>query len=578
MHSSLTVTVARSLVLLVPLLAASRASAANMTLSSPGFVLHGNPAWRIDAVGDFNGDGHTDILWRLANDSGPAEIWLMNGSRGVNGDGTLKAKVGLNIGPDFRVVGVGDFDGDGQSDLLLRRKDDTGPLLVWRMNERLENGQLPPNYALFGYEKALAVPSDMASGWSVAGVGDFNDDGVSDILWYQASTGGLRVWLVTSEQGAPDPTPYLLRDWPFGRTGWTIAGIGDLNGDGHADIVIRNPSTGALGVFFITITGPDNSPLGASTTYYDLLSPAQAAPVVSVADADADGKADLLMLPSATASNVMIARFPSDGHTVGAFNYASTGSYVTGLHVGDFDSDRIDLFWRLSNGDVWVDWLERKFSSVTLKRAFYPSAQEKSNWCWAAAGESIMRYASNWASYPTQCQEATYHSPFTGPNGSTLLFPDGSPLLARISDLGGNCCTGATGAQATAKANYFCNTGSFPEYFYWGFASRQKANDLPLTLKELVNEIRQDRPVSFGWGWDGTDSGHAMVATGVTYRNGEPWVSISDPQGYLVEVAFSAFGAGPTGPNPAYVLAPGITFPDKSHHHHGTQYHIRRRP
>ena len=42
---------------------------------SPG---SGTPDWTIEGVGDFNGDGKADILWR--HSSGLVSIWLMNGT------------------------------------------------------------------------------------------------------------------------------------------------------------------------------------------------------------------------------------------------------------------------------------------------------------------------------------------------------------------------------------------------------------------------------------------------------------------------------------------------------------------
>ena len=42
---------------------------------SPGSV---SPDWQIADVGDFNGDGKADILWR--HTSGSLYIWLMNGT------------------------------------------------------------------------------------------------------------------------------------------------------------------------------------------------------------------------------------------------------------------------------------------------------------------------------------------------------------------------------------------------------------------------------------------------------------------------------------------------------------------
>ena len=52
--------------------------------------------WVVQAVGDFNGDGKADILWRQ-NGTGNASIWLMNG-------GTVLAYVGgWTVGLDWGI-------------------------------------------------------------------------------------------------------------------------------------------------------------------------------------------------------------------------------------------------------------------------------------------------------------------------------------------------------------------------------------------------------------------------------------------------------------------------------------------
>ena len=70
------------------------------------------------------------------------------------------------IGTNWDAAGVGDFDGDGDSDVLLRNSND-GQLYIYTT----ENGQLSGggNVAVFGAQ------------WAVGGIGDFNGDGVSDI-------------------------------------------------------------------------------------------------------------------------------------------------------------------------------------------------------------------------------------------------------------------------------------------------------------------------------------------------------------------------------------------------------------
>ena len=55
------------------------------------------PSWHAIGTGDFNGDGHSDILWQ--NASGQASIWEMNGTNAIGG-GVLAA----NPGPGWRAI------------------------------------------------------------------------------------------------------------------------------------------------------------------------------------------------------------------------------------------------------------------------------------------------------------------------------------------------------------------------------------------------------------------------------------------------------------------------------------------
>ena len=55
--------------------------------------------WRVVGASDFNGDGHSDILWQNAN--GQAAIWEMNGLNQIAGGSAL---VGPNPGSSWKVV------------------------------------------------------------------------------------------------------------------------------------------------------------------------------------------------------------------------------------------------------------------------------------------------------------------------------------------------------------------------------------------------------------------------------------------------------------------------------------------
>ena len=75
----------------------------------------------------------------------------------------------------------------------------------------------------------------------VGKVGDFSGDGKADILWRNKSTGMVTMWLMNGAS---------MTNWAVlvgaGNTDWTVAGVGDFNGDGKADILWCNTSTGMV--------------------------------------------------------------------------------------------------------------------------------------------------------------------------------------------------------------------------------------------------------------------------------------------------------------------------------------------
>ena len=174
--------------------------------------------WHIAGTGDFNGDGRSDILWR--NDNGALSNWLGNASGGFNpNDGNAYRQVSV----DWHIAGTGDFNGDGRSDILWR--NDNGSLSNWLGNA---NGGFSPNDG----NAFTRIPND----WRIVGTGDFNGDGRSDILW-RNSDGTLSDWLGNAAGG------FAANDGNAStRVGneWKVIGTGDFNGDGRTDILWRN--------------------------------------------------------------------------------------------------------------------------------------------------------------------------------------------------------------------------------------------------------------------------------------------------------------------------------------------------
>jgi hypothetical protein len=86
-------------------------------------------------------------------------------------------------------------------------------------------------------EGFIRTVADMS--WSVAGVGDFDRDGKSDILWRNGSSGENYLYLMS---GLSIVNEGYLRTVPV--PDWQIVATGDYDGDGRADVLWRNGTTG----------------------------------------------------------------------------------------------------------------------------------------------------------------------------------------------------------------------------------------------------------------------------------------------------------------------------------------------
>lgn len=120
-----------------------------------------NTSWNVKGVGDFNFDGHDDILYY--NQSIGQAGWLdyQGGWHGL----------GNAISTAWTAVGVGDFNGDGVDDVLMFNAAIGNGIGYWAMDKS-------GNATWTGFTGTGAI----SAGWSVKAVGDYDNNGRADIL------------------------------------------------------------------------------------------------------------------------------------------------------------------------------------------------------------------------------------------------------------------------------------------------------------------------------------------------------------------------------------------------------------
>ena len=143
-----------------------------------GSVANPGPSWHV--VGDSTPfePAKADLTWQT--DGNAIEFESDSGQAAIwqmNGTTLTSGTTLGNPGPSWHAIGVGDFNNDGRSDILWQ--NDSGEVAIWQMNGTTMIGDA--NFAVPGPD------------WHIMGTGDYNNDGKSDILW-QNSSGAVAIW------------------------------------------------------------------------------------------------------------------------------------------------------------------------------------------------------------------------------------------------------------------------------------------------------------------------------------------------------------------------------------------------
>jgi FG-GAP repeat/FG-GAP-like repeat len=258
----------------------------------------------VAGAGDVNGDGYTDILIGAESyGANQGKIYLYFGSASGPAsapDWTMPGDFD-NMHFGHAVAGAGDVNGDGYADIVVGAPsydgDDRGRVYLYY-------GSPIGPLTTADWIKSGEWSTDGEYGFSVAGVGDVNGDGYDDVMAgahrYNISTGRAYLYLGSSSGLSSDASWIKTGEYYYTCYGSSVAGAGDVNGDGYADVIVGANhdwiAGSEIGKAYIYL----GSAGGLSTTAVwtlagevagDLLGHA----VAGVGDINKDGYADILV-------------------------------------------------------------------------------------------------------------------------------------------------------------------------------------------------------------------------------------------------------------------------------------------
>jgi hypothetical protein len=356
-------------------------------------------------AGDVNGDGFDDVIvgaWNYDGgyvDEGRAEVYL--GSASGPEAAPAWAKVSGQESAHFgsAVGSAGDVDGDGYDEVIVGAPDYDATYVNAGMA-----------WLYYGSASGLATIPDWHDsgrhaeahfGGSVASIGDANGDGYSDIAvgsYGFGSTGQSDEGAVYVYYGHPGALSGV--DWSFesnvagANLGWSVAGAGDVDGDGFSDLVVGAPyydggndDEGKVYVFYGSDTGFPPAP---NWTKEPNVTDAQFGYSVATAgDVDGDGYSDMVV--------------GAPGHSAG-----QTGEGLAFLYRGSVSGLLAAPYWTGQGNQNYV-WYGRSVSSagdvngdgysdVIIGAPFYTNDQsyEGRAFLYYGSPSSYLSYTPDW--------------------------------------------------------------------------------------------------------------------------------------------------------------------------------------
>src|ERR1700678_405503 len=318
------------------------------------------------AAADLNNDGFVDLVTAdscATNNCSGGSISVLLG----NGDGTFQAAVSYGSGgEDATSVAIGDVNHDGKPDVVVVNNCSS--------NSNCSNGSVS---VLLGngdgtFQSAVSYSSGGEDSLSIA-VADVNGDGYPDLLVANdcvsnnCTSGSVSVLL-----GKGDGTFNAAVSYGSGGQGAMFVVVGDVNGDGKPDLAVANQcvsnSSCSNGVVSVLLGNGD----GTFNTAVNYNAPGLYSESIAIGDVNGDGHLDLVAANQCNNSNdcsegsLSVFLGNGDGTFRAAVGYPSGGENATSIALADINADGKPDLLVANQTDSNGDWTDGSVSSVLM--------------------------------------------------------------------------------------------------------------------------------------------------------------------------------------------------------------------
>lgn len=251
-------------------------------------------------IGDFDGDGRSDVLWAAAaGGADNGQIWFGTSTVGE----FVGAPAAWTAHDPAAYWTVGDYDGDGGDDVLWY-EEATGALLLQLLDGAQKGVQ------------ARSYPDRLTARLRLL-AGDYDGNGTTDVLYYDARSGHASAWFFQSGGAITG------RDLDHGAGYRPV--VGDFDGDRRADVLWHGPGAPVDAYWF---GQPEGAFRGAP------VQGGEGAWFPVAGDFDGDGRDDVLWWDAGPEADVLALSRPG-----APYGIAVSVGPVSQLTLLDFDGD-----------------------------------------------------------------------------------------------------------------------------------------------------------------------------------------------------------------------------------------------